>query len=390
MLNPILSLGLLVIAGFIFGRIFNKMGLPSVTGYIVSGIVMGPYGLNIIHKGILNGSDFVSSVALSFIAYTLGKSFTLKSLRKIGKAVFAISIGEVVVSFLVVTLALKFILHQPLYLSIVIGAIAPATAPAAVVMVVREYRAKGPLTDTLLGVVAIDDAWGIMLFAFSIALARALSMSKGIIFSSVFHQMGHAFIEVVGSLGIGFIIGYIFSKLFKFFKTPTHTLIGIIGVILLTGGICEELKLSILLSNMMLGTTIANTIKPSTRAFDILEGFDPPLYLLFFVLAGASLEVTNLKALGLIGLVYVFTRLPGEMLGAYIGARISKAPPNVRKYLGLGLAPQAGVAIGLAIISKIYLPEGDLILSTIIVTTVIYELIGPPLVKLALRKAKEI
>ncbi|RKZ24066.1 cation:proton antiporter [bacterium] len=390
MLNPILSLGLLVIAGFIFGRIFNKMGLPSVTGYIVSGIVMGPYGLNIIHKGILNGSDFVSSVALSFIAYTLGKSFTLKSLRKIGKAVFAISIGEVVVSFLVVTLALKFILHQPLYLSIVIGAIAPATAPAAVVMVVREYRAKGPLTDTLLGVVAIDDAWGIMLFAFSIALARALSMSKGIIFSSVFHQMGHAFIEVVGSLGIGFIIGYIFSKLFKFFKSPTHTLIGIIGVILLTGGICEELKLSILLSNMMLGTTIANTIKPSTRAFDILEGFDPPLYLLFFVLAGASLEVTSLKALGLIGLVYVFTRLPGEMLGAYIGARISKAPPNVRKYLGLGLAPQAGVAIGLAIISKIYLPEGDLILSTIIVTTVIYELIGPPLVKLALRKAKEI
>jgi len=229
-----------------------------------------------------------------------------------------------------------------------------------------------------------------MLVAFSIALARALSMSKGIIFSSVFHQMGHAFIEVVGSLGIGFIIGYIFSKLFKFFKTPTHTLIGIIGVILLTGGICEELKLSILLSNMMLGTTIANTIKPSTRAFDILEGFDPPLYLLFFVLAGASLEVTSLKALGFIGLVYVFTRLPGEMLGAYIGARISKAPPNVRKYLGLGLAPQAGVAIGLAIISKIYLPEGDLILSTIIVTTVIYELIGPPLVKLALRKAKEI
>ena len=390
MLNPILSLGLLVIAGFIFGRIFNKMGLPSVTGYIVSGIVMGPYGLNIIHKGILSGSDFVSSVALSFIAYTLGKSFTLKSMRKIGKSVFAISIGEVVVSFLVVTLALKFILHQPLYLSIVIGAIAPATAPAAVVMVVREYKAKGPLTDTLLGVVAIDDAWGIMLFAFSIALARSLAMSKGIVFSSVFHQMSHAFLEVVGSLGIGFVVGYIFSKLFKYFKTPTHTLIGIIGIILLTGGICEELKFSILLSNMMLGTTIANTIKPSTRAFDILEGFDPPLYLLFFVLAGASLEVTNLKALGLIGLVYVLTRLPGEMLGAYIGARISKAPPNVRKYLGLGLAPQAGVAIGLAIISKIYLPEGDLILSTIIVTTVIYELIGPPLVKLALRKAKEI
>jgi len=390
MLNPILSLGLLVIAGFVFGRIFNKMGLPSVTGYIVSGIVMGPYGLNIIHKGILNGSDFVSSVALSFIAYTLGKSFTLKSLKKIGKSVLAISIGEVVVSFLMVTLALKFILHQPLYLSIVIGAIAPATAPAAVVMVVREYRAKGPLTDTLLGVVAIDDAWGIMLFAFSIALARSLSMSKGIVFSSVFHQMSHALLEVVGSLGIGFVVGYIFSKLFKFFKTPTHTLIGIIGVILLTGGICEELKFSILLSNMMLGATIANTIKPSTRAFDILEGFDPPLYLLFFVLAGASLEVTNLKALGLIGLVYVLTRLPGEMLGAYIGARISKAPPNVRKYLGLGLAPQAGVAIGLAIISKIYLPEGDLILSTIIVTTVIYELIGPPLVKLALRKAKEI
>ena len=390
MLNPILSLGILVIAGFLFGRLFNKMGLPSVTGYIVSGIVLGPYGINIIHKGILNGSNFVSSVVLSFIAYTLGKSFTLKSMKKIGKSVFAISIGEVVGAFFIVTMALKFLLHQPLYLSMVIGAIAPATAPAAVVMVVKEYRAKGPFTDTLLGVVAIDDAWGIMLFAFSIALARALAMSKGIVFASVFHQMGNALLEVVGSLGIGFVIGFLFSKLFKYLRTPTHTLIAIIGVILITGGICEELKFSILLANMMLGTTIANSIKPSNRAFEILEGFDPPLYLLFFVLAGASLEVTSLKALGLLGLVYVFTRLPGEMLGAYIGAVISKAPAKVRKYLGLGLAPQAGVAIGLAIIAKIYLPEGDLILSTIIVTTVIYELIGPPLVKFALRKAKEI
>jgi len=390
MFNSILSLGFVVIVGFLIGRLLNKIHLPSVTGYIVAGILIGPYGLRLIHQDVLNASSFVSNIALSFIAYSLGKSFTFHQLKKVGKSVLYISIGEVVVSFLLVTLSLWLFLKLPLYVALVIGAIAPATAPAAVVMVTREYKAKGVLTDTLLGVVAIDDAWGIMLFAFSLAVAKPLSLSETLIFSGVLHQLFHAFIEVSGSLALGFVVGILLAYFFRFLKTPTQILLVIVGTILLTAGISVELNISILLSNMMLGATVANILKPSSRPFEILSGFDAPLYLLFFVLAGASLEIGSLKQLGLVGIVYIFTRLPGEMLGAYIGAKLSKASDKVRRYLGLGLAPQAGVAIGLAIIAKVYIPQGDLVLSTIILTTVVYELLGPPLVKIALEKAHEI
>jgi len=390
MFNSILSLGFVVIVGFLIGRLLNKIHLPSVTGYIVAGILIGPYGLRLIHQDVLNASSFVSNIALSFIAYSLGKSFTFRQLKKVGKSVLYISIGEVVVSFLFVTLSLWLFLKLPLYVALVIGAIAPATAPAAVVMVTREYKAKGVLTDTLLGVVAIDDAWGIMLFAFSLAVAKPLALSETLIFSGVLHQLFHAFIEVSGSLALGFVVGILLAYFFRFLKTPTQILLVIVGTILLTAGISVELNISILLSNMMLGATVANMLKPSSRPFEILSGFDAPLYLLFFVLAGASLEIGNLKQLGLVGIVYIFSRLPGEMLGAYIGAKLSKASDKVRRYLGLGLAPQAGVAIGLAIIAKVYIPRGDLVLSTIILTTVVYELLGPPLVKIALEKAHEI
>ena len=178
---------------------------------------------------------------------------------------------------------------------------------------------------------------------------------------------------------------------YPFLDIPSHIMVYVIGFVLLTGGIAMELHLSILLANMVLGATVANLVPHSRKAFDSLKGFETPLYLLFFVLAGASLEIGNLKELGLVGIIYVLTRLPGEMLGAYIGSVIAKAPESVRKYMGLGLAPQAGVAIGLALIAKISLPQGgDLVLSTIIVTTVIYELLGPPLVKIALHRAGEI
>ncbi len=392
MLNVILSLGLIIIIGLLSSRIFNKIKLPSVTAYIVCGILMGPYILNLISKNVLNASGLVSNIALSFIAFSLGQNFTLYRLRRIGKSVFAISIGEVLGAFIIVTLSVWLLLGKPFYVAIVIGAIAPATAPAAVVMITREYRAKGTFTDTLLGVVAIDDAWGIILFAFSLALAKTVAGTHGGVFATLFPDLLHGFMEVFGSLFLGFILGGIFSYFFRFLKTPAHLLIYVIGFILLTGGLSIEFNLSVLLSNMMLGATVANLSKTENRAFEILKGFDPPIYLLFFVLAGANLEIANLTELGLTGIIYVLTRLPGEMLGAFLGALVSKAEKRIKKYIGLGLAPQAGVAIGLALLAKAYLPKdaGEMILSTIIVTTVIYELIGPPLVRIALERAGEI
>lgn len=393
MFNIILSLGIIILFGILSAKLSNKLTLPSVTGYIATGVVIGPYVLNFIHGDILNASSLISSIALSFIAFGLGQNFTISQFKRIGKSVLFISIGEVIGAFLLVSLALYFVVKTPLYLSIVLGAIAPATAPAAVVLVVREYAKKrGVFSNTLLSVVAIDDAWGIILFAFSLAVARSLTGVTTSFFSTIIKDIFHAFYEVLGSLFLGLCVGIVFSYSLKFIRTPSRLLSFDIGFILLTGGIAVHLNLSILLSNMMLGATIANLSKDREKIFSILSGFDPPIYILFFVLAGASLELGNLRELGLVGIVYVFTRLPGEMIGAFIGALISKADKTVRKYIGLGLAPQAGVAIGLALLSKAYLPPdaGKLILGTIIVTTVIYELIGPPLVKLALHKAGEV
>ncbi len=379
-----------MIAGALGARFFKKLKLPSVTGYIISGILIGPYGLNLLSKDVINASDFISNIALTFIAFSLGQNFTLARLRRIGKSVLYISIGEVIGAFVIVTFVLWFVLKIPFPIAMVIGAIAPATAPAAVVMVTREYRARGIFTDTLLGVVAIDDAWGIILFAFSLAIAKTAMGEHAGVLSNILFDLLHALLEVLGGLVLGFIIGIIFSYFFKFL-TPARLIIYVIGLVLVTSGISMHFNFSLLLSNMMFGAVVANVLK-TDAPFEILKRFDPPIYLLFFVIAGANLEIKNLTALGMLGLLYVISRLPGEMLGAFIGAVIANADKRIKKYIGLGLAPQAGVAIGLALLARTTLSEnaGEMILSTIIVTTVIYELIGPPLVKLALEKAGEI
>ncbi|KPJ74406.1 hypothetical protein AMJ52_00720 [candidate division TA06 bacterium DG_78] len=392
MFNTILSLGTVLIIGLFGARIFSKISLPSVTAYIVFGIILGPYVLNFVSPDMLRSSALISTIALSLVAFSLGQNFTISKLHNIGKSIFAISIGEVLGSFILVSLAVFLIARQSLSIALILGAIAPATAPAAVVMVTREYRARGRFTDTLLGVVAIDDAWSIMLFAFCIAIAKSLTGAHTGIFATIFSDIIHGFWEVLGGLALGVIIGFIFSYFLKYINTLPHLLIYILGLIFINTGASILLNVSLLLANMALGATVANKVKMSENIFDVLRGFDPPIYLLFFILAGANLEIPSIYSLSILGILYVLTRLPGEMLGAFIGAHIAKADKNIKKYLGLGLAPQAGVAIGLALLTKSYFPGaiGDKILSTIIVTTIIYELIGPFLVRIALKKAGEI
>ncbi len=392
MTNTILSLGIALVLGLAGARILGKLKLPSVTAYILFGIILGPYVLNLVSPDTLKASTLIANITLSLIAFSLGQNFTLSTLRRIGKAVFAISIGEVLGAFILVSLAMYIIGHQSVAIAILFGAIAPATAPAAVVMVTREYRARGKFTDTLLGVVAIDDAWGIMLFAFCVAIAKSLIGAHTGIFTSIFSDLAHGLWEVIGGLGLGIALGFLLSYFLKYINTLPNLLIYTLGLILINTGLSIWLNVSLLLANMAFGATVANRIKMSDNIFQVLRRFDPPVYLLFFLVAGANLEISSILSLGILGILYVATRLPGEMLGAFAGASLAKAHPTVKKYIGLGLAPQAGVAIGLALYARNYFPGaiGEMILSTIIVTTIIYELIGPVLVRMSLDKAGEI
>ena len=231
-----------------------------------------------------------------------------------------------------------------------------------------------------------------MLFAFCVAIAKSLLGAHVGVLANVFSDLAHGLWEVIGGLGLGIAIGLLFSYLLKYINTLSNLLIYTLGLILISSGLSVWLNVSLLLANMALGATVANRVKMSDNIFDVLRRFDPPVYLLFFLIAGANLEISSIYSLGILGLLYVATRLPGEMGGAYIGATLAKANVTIKKYLGLGLAPQAGVAIGLALYAKNYFPGniGEMILSTIIVTTIIYELIGPVLVRLALVKAGEI
>ncbi|MFH1414575.1 MAG: cation:proton antiporter [Elusimicrobiota bacterium] len=271
------------------------------------------------------------------------------------------------------------------------GAIATATAPAAVVMVVREYKAKGKFTNTLLGVVAFDDGLELMFFAIILAVARSMVGVKGSVISHVFTGVMHGLVEIAGAVIVGVVFGWLLSVLSKYVKSSSELLIYILGFILLNAGLSLFLGVSLLLSNMTMAGVLVNIDKTCFRFFDSIGSIDSPLYLLFFVLAGANLELNLLGSIGMVGIIYILARMLGKVLGSYISARLISAPGNVCKYLGIALAPQAGVALGMAMVLKNVFPnEGSYIVSTIIATTVVYEILGPPMTKYALKAARNI
>lgn len=388
-MNTVLSLGVILLAGVLAAKFLRRAKFPMVTAYLLLGIIIGPYLLNLLPEQILGASGLFSNIVLGMIAFTLGQNFSSGNLRKLGKSVFFISIGEVIVSWALVTLALHFILKQPLYLSLLFGAIAPATAPAAIVMIVREYRAKGPLTNMILGVVAIDDAWGLILFAVSLAISKSIFLHA--ISSFPFLIILKALLEIGGAFVLGGIMGWLLSYLSRFARTQDELLIFTLGFILLTVGLAIYFNLSVLLACMILGTAISNIRPTASEFFDVVRLIDSPIYLIFFVLIGASLELFSLRDLGIIGGVYFIMRPLGEWIGAYSGAIVSGSSRVVRNYLGFALVPQAGVALGMALLCKSIFPEaGIIILNVIIATTIIFELIGPFFTRFALSKANEI
>jgi len=387
--NTLLSAGLILLLGFAGARLLKYIRLPSVTAFLLIGILIGPHLLNLVTEEIFFASDFFSNLVLGVIAFSLGENFRLDELKRGMKQVMWISVTAAVGVWLLVSLAILayfWIVRLPIYPALVLGAAASATAPAATVLIIREYRSNGILTEMLLKVVAIDDAWCLILGAMAIAVANAL---RADVFDTaiIFAGIG----EIVGALILGAALGYAFSWLRRFVKSSEELLVFIFGFILLNVGLSITLKLSVLLSSMMMGIMVVNSARENYKFFEILRTVDSPLYLVFFILAGAHLDFGILIKMGVVGILYTFFRFVGKIYGAKIGARISGAPKIIENWIGMALTPQAGVALGIGLVAKTTFPEyGDYIFTIIAATTVLFELVGPLLTKISLIKAGEI
>jgi NhaP-type Na+/H+ or K+/H+ antiporter len=389
-MNAILSLGLILLFGLVSARLINKIKFPSVTAYLLLGILFGPSLANIVSSDLISASGFISNIVLGIIAFSIGQNFSRDNFLRIGRSVIWISLFEATGAWILVTLGIFLILKQPFHLSLLFGGISAATAPAATVMVVREYKSRGNLTDTLLGVVAIDDAWCLIVFALSLAISKAVAahVSSNLFIIKVILK---SVLGIGGAFLLGWTMSLLASNLSRYIRTQTEALVYALGFIFFTIGLALSLHFSVLLACMFLGASLVNLKKTRLNFFDVIRTIDSPLYVMFFVLAGANLEIHFLREIGLVGLVYLTFRMVGKITGVYLGGTISHASKIVRRYLGLGLAPQAGVALGCALIAKSEFPQvGGLIFTTIIATTIIYELIGPLFTKFALEKAGEI
>ncbi len=386
----ILSLGFILLAGLLAGKLIRGLKIPMVTAYLLLGVIVGPSVLNLVSEGVLFSSGLISNIVLGLIAFSIGQNFALESFRKIGRSVLWISILEAGGAWLLVTLTFLLVLKQPFYIAILFGAISSATAPAATMMVVREYKARGSFTDTLLGIVAIDDAWCLIIFALSFAVAKAYTVhvaSNLFILKAIFQSL----LAIGGAFILGGILALSLSYLSRFVTTSSDLLIYTLGFIFLNTGLALYFNFSVLLANMFMAAVLVNVHKVSFRFFEALRSIDSPLYLLFFVLAGANLELGLLKGLGLLGLSYIVFRSLGKIGGAYLGGTIAAVPQRLKRYIGLALMPQAGVALGVALIAKAQFAQvGSIIFATIIATTVIYEIVGPVCTRISLKKAGEI
>ena len=405
----LLSLSVALFAGLMLSRLAKLVKLPAVTAYLVAGILVGPYLLgafNLHGLGFTSMSDIktyslLSDVALGFIAFSIGNEFRLTQLKKIGKQATVIGILQAVTATVLVDAALiglHFIIPDklPLPSAIILGAVASATAPAATLMVVKQYKAKGPLTDILLPIVALDDAVGLVLFAVSFGVAKALLSGQVDLISVILEPL----LEVVLSLLLGLVMGLLFSFFERFFHSRSKRLSMSVTFVFLTVALSMlkfeifgvHIAFSSLLVCMMLGTVFCNICDFSEELMDRIDRWSAPLFILFFVISGAELELSVFRdiTIVLIGAVYIIMRSLGKYSGSYFSAKATGCDSNIVKYLGVTLLPQAGVALGMAIKAEALGPEGAVVANITLFSVLIYELVGPFLTKIALTKAGEI
>ena len=396
-------------AGLMMTRVLNRWHLPDVTAYLLAGVLIGPSLLGALHiPGLgfasmeaLDKVKILSNVALGFIAFSIGSEFRLSQLKETGKQALVVGILQAVVTTLVVDLAL-LVVHMiaPQVLSlpaaITLGAIAAATAPAATLMVVRQYKAKGKLTDLLLPIVALDDAVGLVLFAVSFGVAEALVKGVVDVYTIIFNPL----IEIVASLLLGAAAGWLLTKLETLFHSNTNRLAMSIGFVFLTVALSMmtiplgrvEIGFSSLLVCMMLGSVFCNLCPLSEEIMGKADRWTAPLMVLFFVISGAELELGVFAKLSsvLVGLVYIASRCLGKYLGARESSRLMGCDRNVVRYLGITLWPQAGVALGMCVTAGQLPGDGPLIRNIVLFAVLVYELAGPVMTKWALTKAGDI
>lgn len=410
----LLSLSLSLLAGLLLSRVAKLLQLPAVTAYLVAGILVGPFclgafgvkGLGFTGEADIEAVSILSEVALGFIAFSIGNEFRLPQLKKIGKQATIVGILQAVITTLVVDIvliALHLILGDkfPLPAAITLGAIASATAPAATLMVVKQYKAKGPLTDMLLPVVALDDAVGLVLFAVSFGVAKAVSGGALSFIALVINPL----LEIVLSLALGAAMGFLFSFCEQFFHSRSKRLSVSVAFLLLTIALSMlkfefgevHITFSPLLVCMMLGTIFCNVCDFSEELMDRVDRWTSPLFALFFVISGAELELSVFAnpMILLIGAAYIISRSAGKYGGAMLSSKLAKCDDNIVKYLGVTLLPQAGVALGMANMVKSSVEFGGTEIGAIVVnitlfSVLIYELVGPLLTKIALTKAGDI
>ena len=403
-----LSLSVALLAGLLLSRLAKKVQLPAVTAYLVAGVLIGPFVLGRIGiPGIgitgeqIEGFGLISDLALGFIAFSMGSEFRISQLKRIGKQATFVGVFQALFTTVIVDAAL-IILHLiipdkfSLQSAIVLGAVATATAPAATLMVVKQYKAKGPVTDILLPVVALDDAVGLVVFAVSFGIARSLGTGTVNVTSVILEPV----LEVILSLFLGFVMGLLFTLCEKYFHSRSKRMAVSVTFVMMTVAISSmsfeigsvHIGFSSLLACMMLGTVFCNICEVSEELMERADRWTTPVLILFFVISGAELELSVFADIMvvLIGAVYIISRSLGKYFGAGISARLSKCNPNVVKYLGITLLPQAGVALGMAIKAIELGPEGAIVRNITLFAVLVYEIIGPLFTKVALTKAGDI
>ena len=403
-----LSLSIALLSGLLLSRLAKQVKLPAVTAYLIAGVLIGPFILGAldipgigITKEQIDGFGLISDLALGFIAFAMGNEFRLAQLKKIGRQATVIGVVQALFTTVVVDavlICLHFLMPDKLSLpaAIVLGSVAAATAPAATLMVVKQYKAKGPVTDVLLPVVALDDAVGLVVFAVSFGVAKSISTGAVDVLTVVLEPL----LEVVLSLGLGFVMGLLFTQCEKYFHSRSKRMAVSVTFVMMTvaisclkftvGGI--HIGFSSLLACMMLGTVFCNICEVSEELMDRADRWTAPILILFFVISGAELELSVFAdwAVVIIGIVYIISRSIGKCYGAHISAKMTKSNPNIIKYLGITLLPQAGVALGMAIKAIELGPDGAIVRNITLFAVLIYEIVGPYLTKVALTKAGDI
>ena len=408
-MNTLLSLSVAILAGLMMTRVFKPLRLPSVTSYLIAGVLVGPYCLGLLGIDGLGFTSFanveklslVSDVALGFIAFSIGSEFRLSALKQTGRAATVIGIFQALVAAVLIDIALLiFCALFPDKLTpaqaITLGAIGTATAPAATLMVVRQYKAKGKLVDLLLPIVALDDAVGLVVFAVSFGVAKALSSGTVDMVSILVNPL----VEIVCSLALGAISGWVLTQLEKLFNSNTNRLNMTIAFVFLTVALAKQefhlgpvtIGFSSLLVCMMLGTIFCNICPLSEDIMEKSDRWANPLLALFFVISGAELELGVFSDLlvVIVGVIYILSRSLGKYFGAFASATMMHVDPLISKYLGITLLPQAGVALGMCVTAAELGPEGALIRNITLFAVLIYELVGPMLTKMSLMKTGDI